>query len=351
MGSGPSISTTLTATSIGTTVINLEEETAYEFRLTATNTSGSASADTSSTTDPEAIKPPANFESSEQTSNTVRLTWNIQSNLISYKLEYKEFGTESWATATTLTPLDENSTEATVSNLAANKTYEFRLTANGIYPRGSAYSTTTATTDIGTLSSPTLDTVIATSSSTINVVWGEVENANCYEVEYAIDVLFNNIVETSVVPSGTTTDSKTYLDPNTLYYVRVIAIGTGDFRDSAPSTAKSARTFLETPILQSDGTTPTSVALFWNSVNGDDGYEVRYRTGGGGWTTIEVPGTSVTIHNLTTDVEHEFQMRAMATTVNGNHSAWSDSLYETPSKIRSREIPHGQRKMLTLQVI
>jgi hypothetical protein len=95
------------------------------------------------------------------------------------------------------------------------------------------------TTDKITLSIPTLGDVTAT-GNTITVTWNAISNANGYRVEYSTDSTF--ATGTVTVNSSTTSVQITKLDTETTYFVRVMAIGTGDYSDSEYSSAKSVTT-------------------------------------------------------------------------------------------------------------
>ena len=90
------------------------------------------------------------------------------------------------------------------------------------------------------LDSPSLGTVAATGSNGISVTWDGVSNANGYRVQYATNASFTTGVNS--VDSRTTSVNITNLNPNTIYYVRVIALGGDSYIDSNYSPAKSAAT-------------------------------------------------------------------------------------------------------------
>ena len=89
--------------------------------------------------------------------------------------------------------------------------------------------------DVTKLIAPMLGNVAATSSSTITVAWAAVDDASDYVVEYATADTFAE--KKTVTATGTST-TLTDLTANTLYYVRVIATGTGVYRDSDYSETK-----------------------------------------------------------------------------------------------------------------
>ncbi|MDR2168551.1 MAG: fibronectin type III domain-containing protein, partial [Planctomycetaceae bacterium] len=110
-----------------TTITNLESGTSYQFQIRSINGNTLSSwQPANATTKIPPIIAPANFISVSQTHDSVTLNWNIQSNLSSYKLEYKKSSTSTWQT---WTAPDISATSATITGLDALTQYDFRLTA------------------------------------------------------------------------------------------------------------------------------------------------------------------------------------------------------------------------------
>lgn len=118
--------------------------------------------------------------SATPTTSTITLTWGAVSAADSYKVAYK------LSTASTWTEQSVTSRSYTLSSLAENKTYQFRvmaLSANEAY-ESSEWSSTVSATTLITLATPTN---LAASNITINsatVSWGAVTNSSGYKVEY-----------------------------------------------------------------------------------------------------------------------------------------------------------------------
>ena len=121
----------------------LTENTPYEFRLTATNTGGSVDVTTSETTSvkPENAPDAPHFTGTTPTTNSVTLTWTVQSD-VAYTLSIK--GGDVYPDWTSDWTGTEGNGTATFTNLTADTFYEFHLTATNT--SGSASSTTHATT-------------------------------------------------------------------------------------------------------------------------------------------------------------------------------------------------------------
>ena len=189
-------------------ITGLSVATEYEFQVRATS-SGGSSAWTPTTplrTTTLVVPPtiPVDFRSTDQTSHSVTLSWNAQSNLTGYTLEYKKSTDSTW---TTWTPAPEtNATGATITDLVANTTYNFQLTATNT--GGSASSTANASTPYDSL--PTIN---MPDTGSVNV-WTIRKNGENIEVIDAAneavftqpDGTFNHLV---INASGTSNDRLT----------------------------------------------------------------------------------------------------------------------------------------------
>jgi hypothetical protein len=115
-------------------------------------------------------------------------------------------------------------------------------------------------------------------SSTIYVSWSVVSNASGYVIEYATDKAFTTGIGT--VNSSTNSATLTSLKTSTLYYVRVMATGTGEYADSEWSAADSATTLLElaTPTLSVTQTGSNTISVTWSAVSNASHYVVQYTT-------------------------------------------------------------------------
>ncbi|MCL2306204.1 MAG: fibronectin type III domain-containing protein, partial [Planctomycetaceae bacterium] len=299
---------TVSATSA--TITGLTANTAYDFRLTATNASGSASSTTEATTlvTPPVI--PGNFRSTDRTSNSVTLAWNTQSNLTGYTLEYKKSTDLTW-TVWTSAP-NASATSATITDLAANTKYDFRLTAKNA--GGSASSITDATT-----LPPAPANFISTSQTTtsITLAWNAVPGATGYVLQYKRGT--SSSWKEVTVASGVLTATVTGLRVNTAYNFRIQAINAGGPSDWATVNVATKANAPTAPVnFRSTSQTSNSVTLSWNSQSNLTSYTLEYKLATAStWTTwTPAPGTSATtatITDLVSNSTYNFRLTAINT--------------------------------------
>jgi chitodextrinase len=224
---------TVSSSITSTTIDGLSADTTYYVRVMATGTGAYSNSDysayKSATTFSVTTKlpvAPANFKSTAQTSNSVTLTWDSQTNLTSYKLEYKKSTDQTWITWSPAPGTDAVS--ATVTGLAANTEYNFRLTATN--DDGSETSTTNATTDPLVPPEPQTGLVVTEKTTdSISLVWGSVDSAICYEIQYCLNGGRTWIAGTKTdVPSATI--EKLAADMNYTFRVRAV-LSDGDVSD------------------------------------------------------------------------------------------------------------------------
>ena len=176
------------------------------------------------------------------------------------------------------------------------------------------------------LGTPTLS-VRATGSNSIQVTVGSVANASGYKVEYTTDSNFSNSKSKTLSSAGSSTIDN--LNPNTTYYFRVMALGSGDYTNSGYSGPQSARTSsakLATPGLASvTATGSSSVLVKINSVPYASKYLLEYSTNSNfvNSQTLEFSeGGLHSINNLNpTDVTYYFRVKAIG------YGNYSDSDY------------------------
>jgi len=295
------------ANAIGATITGLTPNTGYDFQLTAKGPGGDSSPVTvnSVTTLPTA---PANFISPSKTANSVTLSWTAQSGLTGYTLQYRVSGTTTWTTVTTAPAA--NATSATVSDLAANTSYDFQLTAKG--PGGDS----TPSTVNGVTTLPTAPANFASPSKTANSVmlsWTAQSGLTGYTLQYRVSGTGTWTPVTSAPAANATGATVTGLTPNTSYDFQLTAVGPGG--NSSAVTVNSVITLPATPNLTCPSKTENSVTLAWAAQSGLTGYTLQYRASGTTtwqtWTPAPGPSaTGTTVSGLTANTTYEFQLTA-----------------------------------------
>jgi len=124
---------------------------------------------------------------------------------------------------------------------------------------------------------------------------------------------------------------------DTLYYVRVMALGTGDYSDSGWSVVKSAKTDEVIPIVE-QLSAPTidqilgqgegKVTITWSNVVNANGYEIRYAATEEALVNATPVSTNngwVSLPGFETSKTYYFQVRALGTEAYSD-SNWSDAV-------------------------
>lgn len=206
-------------------------------------------------------------------------------------------------------------------------------------PTNSSGSTTTNTTNPNFVDKVGLKTTVIPSPTQIRVYWGKVKNATGYQITWARDSSFKNIITTTNVSGGSTTSytGNNFTKGNT-YYIRVRALkkttsktyygawsGTRAVKYSAVTTPSS---------LTSSGTTSTSVTAKWTKVSGVTGYQLMvYKNGAwqqAAW--ISTNTNTYKVSSLASGTQHSFKVRAFVEK-NGvrNYSGWRSGKQYTKS--------------------
>ena len=188
-------------------------------------------------------------------SSTISVAWNAVTNANGYTIQYAT-SSSFLVGISTVTVNSGSTTSANITGLKENTTYYVRVRADGTgnFSNSDRSAAKSVTTDKIKLGTPMLADVAATGSSTISVAWNVVTNASGYVVQYATDAAFTTVIDAETTNSLSTIISG--LDPNTTYFIRVTATGTGNYSNSDPSAAKSATTdknVIPTPTLDFDG--------------------------------------------------------------------------------------------------
>ena len=260
---------------------------------------------------------------------TATITWDpVESvlNNVKYEVSYSTDG-ENF----TKVPQGDDDTETsrTISGLAANTEYTFKVTASSaklpateptVYT-GEAYTdsvvTKTVKTDKDPLAKPINVTVTGRSDTSVTITWDAVPNATKYRVSYttANGVWFDTTSEQFYEFTG--------LKADTEYTFNVVAIDdSGNYADSEAEsvTEKTALGAYTTPTgIKISGTTSDSVTVAWNALDGASEYVVSYKLASDSeWTDLvndetTKTATSRTISELAANTKYDIKVVAKAT--------------------------------------
>ncbi len=278
--------------------ISASYNTAYKFRVIAYLTdpagatcSGEASAEASVRTVPDK---PASLKKSSVTASTIALTWKAVSGATGYEL-YDSNGKK--LTTTT-------STSYTVSGLAANAEYGFKVRAYVTTGGKTYYSAYTAVTTASTYFATPANVKASASVSTVTLSWDKVSEAAGYEICDGNGKKLATVTANSYTASGLAT--------NTAYSFKVrayIKIGDKTYY-SGYSSAISASTSFASPKNVKASASVSTVTLTWDKVSSATGYEIY---DGNGKKLGTVTANSFTVKGLATNTAYSFKVRAYAT--------------------------------------
>ena len=277
---------------------------------------------------------------------SVSLDWdapNTGGPISSYEVEYNTslVSELTWVRATRTTTL----TNETVSGLASNDLYRFRVRAVGVGGNGAWSPDVSARTATPVApSAPRNVRETADTDTSITLSWDLPATGDAptgYHIQYYKSGDASNVLVRTHVGIGRTNTIST-LDPGTTYYVRVQASNLGGEGPWSSYVAMDTETGLPDPPGQlrnfgEDTKTRTSITVDWDAPNTGGtpaGYDVEYRVGtSGNWIRVRTGGLtrSQTITGLIAG--GQYQIRGRATNAGGN-SAWTTvTLTTTPPEL------------------
>ena len=320
------------ASTATTHTLTVTRNTTYYYRITALATANSNYADGISsdiltvTTPKTVLAPVGGLAAFPPTHNSIVMDWlapTTSTGLDTYKLE--SCNDTACSTPSTLVTLAKTVTTYTASNLTANTTYYYRITALATANSGYTDSAPSNVLKVTTAKTP-LATVAGfqytkTTATSVTLGWNAPSSTTDLDKFRIQKCTSSNNADDCTAPSQVATPASTAtshtltgLKPNTTYYYRIFALPTasGDHGMSAPSTTISVRTDNSLdPVtnFKSTAQTSTSVTLSWDATP-YDWSTMRYVIGHGTTTVTVGPksslGTSYTVTGLDPNTKYSF---------------------------------------------
>ena len=260
-------------------ITNLLPFTEYEFRVRALNPGGDSDWTAVMTvTTEKSVQPAPTLNVFATGSRTISVEWSPVQYASGYIVQYA--ASEAFTSGVNVITINSPSTTSTIiDNLSPGTTYYIRVKPTGEVQSVPEFSDVkSATTELIKLSTPTLGDLVITGGNAISVTWSTVANADSYVLEYATNFSFTNPQRLEMENTSTTL---TDLIANTLYYVRVIAIGTEIYIDSDWSAVKSVTTErikLDIPAFNIEDTIGNTISIAWEQIPHASGYVIQYST-------------------------------------------------------------------------
>ncbi|HWE03064.1 MAG TPA: fibronectin type III domain-containing protein [Tepidisphaeraceae bacterium] len=260
----------------------LTPNTAYQFRVTAINGTGSSTvSSTASATTPLAT--PTGFGLTVASATEIDLAWNAVASATNYKIERSPNGT-TWTTLTTMGLTGASDTYADTT-VAAGTTYYYRISATS----GSGVSVATAASSALTLSAAPVLTATVVSAAAVNLAWNATTGAATYKIESSTNG--GTTWGTLAAANAGITYAVTGLAPDTVYTFRVSA--TNATGASAPSATVTVTTPLSAPSsFTATVASATEIDLAWAPVVNATSYIISRSLNNTVWTTLSTPGVN-----------------------------------------------------------
>ena len=300
----------------------LNAETEYCFEVKATNDAGSSSwsspekcATTEVGPPPAAPGTPENVEAAARSSSAIRISWDSVSEAAGYTVRRRD----------NMAMLDTVNTHLDWTGLSAETEHCFEVKAtNAGGPSAWSSPEVCATTDAPPVTPTPPDppdnfTAEAASSTSVDLSWDAVTDADSYEVRYReADGMWEDWSDVGDVTSHPVTG----LDAETEYAFEVRAVE-GTLKSSA---ASASATTPAPPVVPGDfaaeAASSSAIELSWDEVDDATGYRLRRRFGSAASWSAEFTPDSDDAHRdtgLSADTEYCYGVRAVV----GSTVEWS----------------------------
>lgn len=306
-------------------VTGLTNNTTYNFRVSAVNTSGTSSASTTANATTAGV-PDAPTSLAATPGNTqMALSWTAPaangSAITDYVVEFKLAADVSW---TTFSDGTSTATSATVTGLTNGSSYNFRVSATNAIGTSSVSSTETATP----ATTPGTPTSLAATrgNAEVSLIWvAPAANGGASVTDYVVEFKLTADASWTTFSDGTSTATSatvTSLTNGSSYDFRVSAVNTAGTGSASSTATATPATTPDAPTSLAATRGNTQVALSWTAPASDGGdavtdYLVEYKLSGDlSWTTF-TDGTSTltsaTVTGLTNGSAYNFRVSAVNT--------------------------------------
>ena len=330
---------TVTVSETSKIIAELDDNTAYEFRVRAVNTvSESDWSILSVTTDriPAPPTTPDNLRDTDKSTNSVTLQWDAVDNATSYEIQHSTDG-ETWANVPVL------GTSAIIDSLIAGTAYQFQVlavNADGKSEWSEGISVTTAEDDIVTPTIPTAPVILSSTKTTDSILltWNPITDATSYEIQWMKPGDLEFVLWTGAI-SGTTANF-TELTADTLYQFQVRAVnavGESEWSDTHfVTTAKEDYLPLAIPTdVKMDGRSTTTLTISWTGDDNAEGYTIQWSATEDFAAVIDTGYSNTAAYEISgLTAGAEYWVRITATTT---AAGYQDSSSSAPVKFTTAE--------------
>ena len=319
------------------TITGLKQNTEYDVRVEAVGDGvdyGNSDYSTTvrvKTREPETLAVPTPSVTAK-TATTITAAWDAVPNASGYQFIWKNQSDASY----TYVALSAAKTSYKMSGLDVDATYVWKVQALGdnVSYLKSAYCATQRDKPQQTLSTPTVTATASTTFATL--AWDAVPNAEHYGISYRPST---SSTWSSDLDAGSSLGyTLTGLEKNTLYYVRVRAIGDGvDYKTSAYSTTLRVKTSepvqLAVPTPSVTAKTETTITAAWDAVPNASGYQFIWKNQSDAsytYVTLGATATSYKMTGLDTGATYVWKVQALGDNISYLKSAYCETRRDKP---------------------
>ena len=324
---------------LSATITGLEQNSQYDVRLKAVGdgvdygTSAYSTTVQVQTREPETLDVPTPSVTAK-TSTTITAAWDAVPNASGYQFIWKNQSDSSYTYVT----LSAAKTSYKMTGLDTGATYVWKVQALGdaVSYLKSAYCATQRDKPQQTLATPTVTATASTTSATLS--WDAVPNAERYGISYRPST---STTWSSDLDAGTNLSyTLTGLARNTLYYVRVRAIGDGvDYKTSAYTATLRVKTVepvqLAVPTPSVTAKTATTITAAWDAVPNASGYQFIWKNQSDSsytYVTLSAAKTSYKMTGLDTGATYVWKVQALGDNVSYLKSAYCVTQRDKPQQ-------------------